>query len=191
MKIIFSAISSIIVVMVMAFSPPAYAQDVVNGNIENNPNTPFTTVLAPSVIDPPTNLWSVVDGSINKYVHPCGGVKAAHCSCQTVLGSSVLATVTDHDRCYNQQANGGQNSDCAQWCKGIWAAQGPFYTSTINSLKATPTVCGNAAVNVQFKAGTKPWANIDIYSPVTVNTGGQWQFYLISPSQGCGKNCVR
>lgn len=191
MKIVFSTISSIILVMVMAFSPAAHAQAVVNGNFENNPDTPFTTVLAPSFIDPPTNSWRVVDGSINTYVHPCGGVKPAHCSCQTVFGSSVLATVTDHDRCYTQQANTGQNSDCAQWCKGIWAAQGPFYTSTINALKANPNVCGNANVNVQFKAGTNSWANINLYSPVAVNTGGQWLFYLISPSQGCGKNCVR
>lgn len=122
----------------------------------------------------------------NADAHPCRGIRGAHCRCQVVYGSTALTSVEDHSRCYNQQTNTGANSDCAQYCKG-WGNASSTQSAAKSALRNIPSACNTVSVNLQYEAGTNGYRNAQT---LQINTGGHEEFYLLSPTQGCGKKCV-
>ena len=103
---------------------------------------------------------SAASWSIEAQAHSCKGLKSAHCSCTATLGvtGALLASKTDHNSCYNQQANMGHLSNCMQHCS---TALGYLQPAADAALKAAK-ICGSQTVVMKFSAGTNlptPWSS--------------------------------
>lgn len=89
--------------------------------------------------------------------HSCKGLKSAHCACNVTVGvnGDLLGQVTNHGACYNQQANMGPASNCAQYC----STQSSQLESAAKAGLKARKLCGSRNVAFKYSAGT------NVFSP--------------------------